>query len=93
MSTQVWGGRFIGVVYDDLILDIISELQISIDIAVNAGINRKNIIIDPGIGFGKTVEQNRRLVNELDKFKTMGQPILLGPSRKSFYRLHPRLAT
>ena len=78
------GGRFVGVEYDDLIGDIIAELRISVDLALNAGVRRENIIIDPGIGFGKTVAQNLRLVNELDKFKLMGLPILLGPSRKSF---------
>ena len=78
------GGRFVGVEYDDLIGDIIGELNYSVDLALAAGVRRENIIIDPGIGFGKTVAQNLRLVNELDKFKLMGLPLLIGPSRKSF---------
>lgn len=78
------GGRYVGVAYDDLIEDVKRELQASIDLALAGGVCRENIIIDPGVGFGKTVEQNLRLVNELDRFTEMGFPILLGTSRKSF---------
>jgi dihydropteroate synthase len=78
------GGRFIGVKYNDLITDIKRELQESIDIALKAGVQESQIIIDPGIGFGKTVEQSLQLLNQIDQFKVMGFPILLGPSRKSF---------
>jgi dihydropteroate synthase len=78
------GGRYVGVAYEDLIDDVRRELQVSIDRALAAGIAAANIIIDPGIGFGKTVSQNLRLVNELNQFKALGYPILLGPSRKSF---------
>lgn len=83
-QTEQLGGRYVGVVYDDLFADIIRELQTSITLALDAGVRPKNIIIDPGIGFGKTVAQNLALVNGLDRFKTLGYPILLGPSRKSF---------
>ncbi len=78
------GGRFVGVNYNDLIADIKQELQESIDICLNAGVQTSQIILDPGIGFGKTVEQNLQLLNQLDQFKTMGFPILMGSSRKSF---------
>lgn len=78
------GGRYIGVKYDNLIEDIKSELQTSIDLALNAGVKRERIILDPGVGFGKTVVQNLQIIRELDQFKTMGFPILLGTSRKSF---------
>jgi dihydropteroate synthase len=78
------GGRFVGVNYNDLIADIQQELQESIDICLKAGVQASQIIIDPGIGFGKTVEQNLQLLNQLDQFKTMGFPILIGSSRKSF---------
>lgn len=78
------GGRYVGVHYDDLIADICRELQESIDLALAAGIKREHIIIDPGIGFGKTVAQNVRLINELDQIKALGYPLLLGTSRKSF---------
>jgi dihydropteroate synthase/2-amino-4-hydroxy-6-hydroxymethyldihydropteridine diphosphokinase len=78
------GGRYVGVAYNDLIADIIAELQESIDLALNAGVKAEQIIIDPGIGFGKTVAQNLQLICELDQFKALGYPILLGSSRKSF---------
>ncbi|MBE2220415.1 MAG: dihydropteroate synthase [Anaerolineae bacterium] len=78
------GGRFVGVKYNDLIADTKAELQESVEIALKAGVNEDQIILDPGIGFGKTVEQNLQLLNQLNQFKTMGFPILIGPSRKSF---------
>lgn len=78
------GGRYVGVAYDNLIDDIKQELTEQIKTAVAAGIDPANIIIDPGVGFGKTVEQNLQLVNQLDQFKSLGFPILLGTSRKSF---------
>lgn len=81
---QRLGGRYVGIEYDDLIADIKRELAESIELALNAGVRQSQIIIDPGVGFGKTVSQNVRLVNELDAFKSMGYPILLGTSRKSF---------
>lgn len=78
------GGRYVGVDYENLLTDIRRELEESIDLALSAGVGRAQIIIDPGIGFGKTVSQNLTLLNRLDYFKEMGYPILLGPSRKSF---------
>ncbi|HSH02947.1 MAG TPA: dihydropteroate synthase [Anaerolineae bacterium] len=78
------GGRYVGVQYEDLWGEIIAELQISIDLALAAGIDEQKIIIDPGVGFGKTVAQNIRLICELDRLKALGFPILLGTSRKSF---------
>lgn len=78
------GGRYVGIEYDDLIADIKRELGESIELALQAGVREENIILDPGVGFGKTVSQNLQLVNQLDQFKTMGYPILLGTSRKSF---------
>jgi dihydropteroate synthase len=78
------GGHYIGVQYDNLISDIQSELQQSIAIAHQAGISDRQIILDPGIGFGKTVEQNLELIDKLGEIKGMGYPLLIGPSRKSF---------
>lgn len=78
------GGRYIGVEYEELLGDIIRELNESVDLALAAGVKPEKIIIDPGIGFGKTVEQNLELVNRLGELKTLGYPILVGPSRKSF---------
>lgn len=70
--------------YEDLISDIIEELQESVDQALRAGIEKDQIIIDPGVGFGKTVAENRLIIKRLWEFKSMGFPILLGASRKSF---------
>lgn len=78
------GGRYVGVAYDDLIADIKRELGASVDLALQAGVKEANIVLDPGVGFGKTVSQNLQIVNQLDQLKTMGFPILLGTSRKSF---------
>jgi len=78
------GGHYIGIPYDNLVEDIKRELMESVTIAHSAGIPDDQIIIDPGIGFGKTVEQNLELVDRLDEFRALGYPVLLGPSRKSF---------
>lgn len=71
-------------VYGDLIDDMLAELQQSVDIALAAGIKQENIIIDPGIGFGKTWEHNLEVMKHLERFQDLGYPILLGTSRKSF---------
>jgi dihydropteroate synthase len=78
------GARYVGMEYGDLLKDIQMELQESVKIAIDAGVAREQIIVDPGIGFGKTVEQNLELVNRLRELKAIGFPILVGPSRKSF---------
>jgi dihydropteroate synthase len=66
---------------------VISDLEAGIKIAVEAGVAAENIIVDPGIGFGKTLEQNLELVNRLADLKQLGKPILLGTSRKSMIGL------
>jgi dihydropteroate synthase len=78
------GGRYVGTHYDDLLADVARELQDSIELAIAAGIPDEHIILDPGIGFGKTVEQNLTLLNRLDHFQALGYPLLLGSSNKSF---------
>jgi dihydropteroate synthase len=78
------GGRYVGTDYDDLLGDIAAELQVSIELARRAGIPDKHIILDPGIGFGKTVAQNLELLDRLGELRSLGFPILAGPSRKSF---------
>jgi dihydropteroate synthase len=78
------GGRYVGVEYDDLLEDVKRELLESVAIAHAADIDDEHIILDPGIGFGKTVAQNLRLLNHLDEIRALGYPILLGSSRKSF---------
>ncbi len=69
--------------YNDLINDIITDLKESIEIAEKAGILRENIIVDPGIGFAKSYEENLVLLNRLEKLHQLGYPLLLGTSRKS----------
>jgi dihydropteroate synthase len=60
------------------------ELLTSVDLALKAGIEESRIILDPGVGFGKTREHNLELINRLDEIRALGYPVLLGPSRKSF---------
>ena len=78
------GGRYVGVDYADLLEDVKSELMMSVAIAHAAGIRDSQIILDPGIGFGKTVDQSLELVNRTDEICALGYPVLIGPSRKSF---------
>ncbi len=78
------GGRYIGAPYTDLINDIRQDLLESVRLAKQAGIADDSIILDPGIGFGKTVEQNLELVDRLGEIRNLGYPVLSGPSRKSF---------
>jgi len=72
--------------YDDLFGEIYTFLEQAIATAKEKGIQRSKIIIDPGIGFGKTVRHNLLLLKHLAKFKTMELPVLIGPSRKAFLR-------
>ncbi|MEA3407938.1 MAG: dihydropteroate synthase [Chloroflexota bacterium] len=81
---QRLGGRYVDITYKDLMGDILRELREQIDFALEAGIAPDKIIIDPGIGFGKTVEQNLRLLNHVDELRVLEFPLLIGPSRKSF---------
>lgn len=69
--------------YDDLIPDIILELEESINIAYRSGVKDSQVIIDPGIGFGKNLEQNLEVMKQLSSFCNLGYPLLLGTSRKS----------
>jgi dihydropteroate synthase len=72
--------------YDDLIGEIKAFFENAIDLAENMGISRSKIIIDPGIGFGKTVGHNLLLIQRLHEFKTLKVPIMIGTSRKAFIR-------
>ena len=78
------GGRYVGVHYENLLEDVKNELLASVALAHTAGVADERIILDPGIGFGKTVEQSLELINRLDEIKALGYPVLLGVSRKSF---------
>jgi len=69
--------------YNNLIGDILVDLEESITIAIKAGVKRENIIVDPGIGFAKSYDDNLKTMNNLDKLNILGYPILLGTSRKS----------
>ncbi len=69
--------------YSDFLEDVVEDIKESIDVALKAGINQDKIIIDPGIGFAKDTNQNLLLLNNLDKLKALGYPVLLGTSRKS----------
>lgn len=70
--------------YNNLLVEVMDYLKTGIEIAEKAGIKREKIVIDPGIGFGKTVEHNLELIKKLSQFKLLGRPILIGTSRKSF---------
>ncbi|MBI4317528.1 MAG: dihydropteroate synthase [Chloroflexi bacterium] len=68
--------------YRNLVSEVMASLRGSIEIALAAGVKPSNIVVDPGIGFGKTQEQNLEMLGRLDELKALGQPILLGTSRK-----------
>lgn len=70
--------------YDDLVGDICQMLEHHVQAAVACGIHRDRLILDPGIGFAKTHEQNLELLRELHQFRDLGYPLLVGVSRKSF---------
>src|SRR3984885_14739246 len=70
--------------YDDVAADVTRELGQRIEAAVRAGIARDSIVIDPGIGFAKTAEQSLELLRRLPELGSLGQPVLVGISRKSF---------
>lgn len=70
--------------YDDVIPELLTWFDESITIATEAGIKYENIILDPGIGFGKRFADNIEILRELEEFRTFGRPVLLGTSRKSF---------
>ncbi len=70
--------------YANVVDEVLAYLKERIEECVNAGIKSENIIVDPGIGFGKTVHHNLALLKNLKEFESLGYPILLGTSRKSF---------
>ena len=74
-------------VYDDFLEDVVSDLQESVDLAKAAGVAEDRIILDPGVGFGKTLDHNLEITNHVDVLKRLGYPVLLGTSRKSMIGL------
>lgn len=71
-------------VYENVVDEIYDYLEEKIKIAVDSGMKQDRIIVDPGIGFGKTLEHNLKIINRIAEFKMLGYPVLLGASRKSF---------
>ncbi len=72
--------------YTDLIADVTAFLADAVARAVAAGVERDSIIVDPGIGFGKTIAHNLQILHDLSRFHDLGSPLLVGPSRKMFIR-------
>lgn len=68
----------------DIFLEIERDIAAAVTEAVRRGVSRKQIIFDPGIGFGKTLDQNLAILNHLDRFESFGLPVMIGTSRKSF---------
>ena len=71
-------------IYNDVVIDVISELQERITAALEAGIEVGNLIIDPGLGFAKDAEHNWEIIDSVDSFVDLGYPVLIGASRKRF---------
>ncbi len=72
-----------GTQYTDLLPDVLSSLEVSIATALKAGVAKENLVVDPGIGFGKTPDQNIQVLKNLEQLKVLGYPLLVGTSRKS----------
>lgn len=70
--------------YKNVLVEVINELEESIEIALNAGVKKEKIILDPGIGFAKDFNHNLELLKKIEEFKKLGYPLLLGVSRKTF---------
>jgi len=73
--------------YEDVMTEVISSLRKSLELALKLGVLRDNVILDPGIGFGKTWQQELEIIRRLEELKELGRPILIGPSRKSFIKM------
>jgi dihydropteroate synthase len=71
-------------VYRDVVADVVDELRAAIARAEAGGVAPDGIVVDPGLGFSKTAEQNLALLRRLDALRSLGKPLLVGPSRKSF---------
>jgi len=69
--------------YTDLVGDVVADLRRAVEAALAAGVDESNVLVDPGIGFGKTADQNLELLRRLHEVRALGRPILLGTSRKS----------
>jgi len=76
--------------YDDVVRDVIDDLAERVLLAERAGLDRSQILVDPGLGFGKTQAENFELLGRLDEFQALGCPVLVGHSHKSMYGLIDR---
>ena len=86
-TVDALGGHYDDVVYADVMADIRAWLCAGVDIATTAGVPLHQVIVDPGIGFGKTVAQNLDVMRHLSELRVLGLPVLVGTSRKSFIGL------
>ncbi|UCH42437.1 MAG: dihydropteroate synthase, partial [Dehalococcoidales bacterium] len=73
--------------YDDVMAEVISSLKKSLEQALEVGVPEENIILDPGIGFGKTWQQDLEIIRRLKELEELGRPVLVGPSRKSLIKM------
>jgi dihydropteroate synthase len=80
-------------VYKDFVTEVVEDLTTSVNMALAAGVSQDKILIDPGIGFGKTYEQNLQMMKELERLQEIGYPILLGTSKKSIIGLTLNIGT
>ena len=78
------GASYDAAAYKNFIDELIADILTIIQTALDSGVPESNLIVDPGIGFGKSVKQNLQIINCLDKIKALGYPVLIGPSNKSF---------
>jgi dihydropteroate synthase len=79
-----FGAHYAGLAYDDLVAEVAADLAAAVDRAKSAGLADAQIILDPGLGFGKTPAQNLEILDRLPALRELGFPLLVGPSRKSF---------
>ena len=86
------GGHYVNVEYVDLVADVCRDLGSSVALARAAGIDEDRIVLDPGLGFGKTAEQNLVMLDRTAAIRSLGYPVMVGPSRKSFIGLTLGLA-
>jgi len=70
--------------YDDVVADVLAFLEQRMAFAVAEGVAEEQIVLDPGIGFGKTARHNLQLIHRLDRLSALGRPVVLGASRKRF---------
>ncbi|MDP3920306.1 MAG: dihydropteroate synthase [Candidatus Omnitrophota bacterium] len=70
--------------YDDVIAEVVTELRDGVDQALSTGLDKSSVVIDPGLGFAKTAEQNLQILRNIERFNILDLPVMIGPSRKSF---------